>query len=179
MSFILCKSCCRHVKHNESRCPFCGSDIRTTSVAKTAAVGMVLVGLGLALACGGTTEEGGGEQDASTDQGQAGAYGPPPADAAPDVEEDGPVAAYGPPPVDAAYGPPPVDAAEDVADDGPVAAYGPPPVDAALDGAYGPPPDAEADAPMTAYGPPPPIDAGVDAPDDAMSGAYGPPPDGF
>ncbi len=98
MSFILCKSCCRHVKRNESRCPFCGSDIRTPSVAKTAAVGVVLVGLGLALACGGTTEEGDGEQDASTDQGQAGAYGPPPADAAGDVDDDAMSGAYGPPP---------------------------------------------------------------------------------
>ena len=104
-------------------------------------------------------------------------------EAGPDADDDGPAT------VDVAYGPPPADAADDVVDEGMAGAYGPPPTDASDDvidegmsGAYGPPPtdasDDVIDEGMSgAYGPPP-TDASDDVIDEGMAGAYGPPPDG-
>jgi hypothetical protein len=123
-------------------------------------VGAMLLGLGVALACSGSVDEGDKDPgDAAADQGPGGSGG-----------------VYGPPP--------PEDAGEDalVAE----AAYGPPPPTGGSGGVYGPPPPVDAGEdvvfPDAAYGPPPPLDGGEedaeqDAPDEAMSGAYGPPPD--
>ena len=164
MGFFLCTHCFRHIKRGEVACPFCGGPLHERHRGP-ATVGMALLGLGVALAaCSGSVEEGDEKtSDAATDQGQAGAYGPPP-----DASDEGMggtggyVAAYGPSPVDAAdedpvmadaaYGPPPVDAGEDVPSFD--VAYGPPPVDAGPDADGGP--DADKDGGMAgAYGPPP------------------------
>lgn len=138
MSLSPCDGCGRHVRHTESRCPFCGNGLAT--VAPPSAP-MVPSGLGRAaiLAFGALATT------AACSGNVAPAYGTPPPDAGPesvDAWMGGGDAAYGGPPLDAAvvedapispsdtggggnlYGGPPADSGN--ADDagGPVPLYG-------------------------------------------------------
>lgn len=126
-SLVVCRGCSRHVREDESRCPFCGGAelgaprrlrIETKTLTRAAAMA-VGASLAVASACGGSTTDGsdaGPIADASTDD--AVTYAP----------------AYGMPSPDASF-----DAGTD-ADSGNAAAYGlpPPPQDAGNDGAIVP-----------------------------------------
>lgn len=117
MRLVPCSRCQRHIRTQDGRCPFCGERAHHGGATAAGVAAVLMVGLGVAAGCAGSTDGGGGQ---GGDGGDGGA-----------------VAA------DAAYGPPPADAQGDAAeasddDASPIAAYGPPP-DAGAAGAYGPP----------------------------------------
>jgi len=126
---VLCSHCQRHVRAEDGSCPFCGERTRSPVVAVATVAAALIVGLGVAAGCSGSTDDSGGnggdggstaaggDGGSTATGGVAGAYGPPPGDAQSDVETD---------------------AGDD--DSGMIAAYGPPPDSGGSGGAYGPPP---------------------------------------
>jgi hypothetical protein len=130
-----CPSCARHIKTEESLCPFCGQATpqgfsglvrpRGPAPLSRAAVlfmsATAVTGLAAPLACSSTSSGGGGNE---VDSGH--------------VDSGGPVAAYGPAIVDSGQ-----QEAGQQDSGGPVAAYGPASVDSGMDSG----------GPVAAYGP--------------------------
>ncbi len=158
MALRLCASCSRHVKLQDTICPFCGSsaDAPVASPFSRATRSAMVFGsaamVSAAVACAPSATP---------------VYGAPAPDASEDVRSDAsPTPLYGAPAPDAA------------ADTSPAPLYGLPPPDAAPDGAK----DATADtSPVPLYGLPPPPDAGADGsrdarPDTSIAPLYGLPP---
>jgi hypothetical protein len=130
-----CPSCARHIKTEESTCPFCGQAtpqgfsglVRPRGAAPLSRAAVLFMsatavtGLAAPLACSSTSSGGGGNEVDSghvDSGGPVAAYGPAIVDSG-QQDSGGPVAAYGPAIIDSGT----QDAAQDSG--GPVAAYGP------------------------------------------------------